>query len=146
LVGRSYSGFVITNAATGNSNVKALVYVDAFIPQEGDTLGGLANAQPGSCLGGNPANVFNVVPYSGPPADVHLYIKPNLVPGCFASGLPAPQAAVGTAERVIPPAQLTFMAKRAGAHITDVNAGHLSMISRANTVTKVIIDAANANG
>jgi len=177
LVGHSYSGFVITNAATGNSNVKALVYVDAFIPQEGDTLGGLANAQPGSCLGGNPANVFNVVPYSGPPADVHLYIKPNLVPGCFASGLPAPQAAViaatqrplaesafgetsgppawaaipswaviGTADRVIPPAQLTFMAKRAGAHITDVNAGHLSMISRANTATKVIIDAANANG
>ena len=177
MVGHSYSGFVITNAATGNSNVKALVYMDAFIPQEGDTLGGLANAQPGSCLGGNPANVFNVVPYSGPPADVHLYIKPNLVPGCFASGLPAPQAAViaatqrplaesafgepsgppawtaipscaviGTAERVIPPAQLTFMAKRAGAHITDVNAGHLSMISRANTVTKVIIDAANANG
>ena len=94
MVGHSYSGFVITNAATGNSNVKALVYMDAFIPQEGDTLGGLANAQPGSCLGGNPANVFNVVPYSGPPADVHLYIKPNLVPGCFASGLPAPQAAV----------------------------------------------------
>jgi len=35
---------------------------------------------------------------------------------------------------------------RTGAHITDVNAGHLSMISRANTVTKVIIDAANATG
>ena len=55
-------------------------------------------------------------------------------------------AVIGTADRVIPPAQLTFMAKRAGAHITDVNAGHLSMISRATTVTKVIIDAANATG
>src|SRR5277367_3664828 len=32
LVGHSYGGFVITDAATGNSNVKALVYVDAFIP------------------------------------------------------------------------------------------------------------------
>ena len=53
---------------------------------------------------------------------------------------------IGTADRVIPPAQLTVMANRAGAHITDGNAGHLSMISRANTVTKVIIDAANANG
>jgi len=41
---------------------------------------------------------------------------------------------------------LTSMAQRAGAHITDVNAGHLSMISRANTVRKVIIDAANATG
>ena len=53
---------------------------------------------------------------------------------------------VGTADLVIPPAVLTFMAQRAGAHITDVNAGHLSMISRANTVRKVIIDAANATG
>ena len=55
-------------------------------------------------------------------------------------------AVIGTADMVLPPAELTFMAQRADAHITDVNAGHLSMISRANTVTKVIIDAANANG
>src|SRR6516165_8200004 len=38
LVGHSYGGFVITNAATGNANVKALVYVDAFIPDQSDTL------------------------------------------------------------------------------------------------------------
>ena len=110
MVGHSYSGFVITNAATGNSNVKALVYVDAFIPQEGDTLGGLANAQPGSCLGGNPANVFNVVPYSGPPADVHLYIKPNLVPGCFASGLPAARP------RSLPPRSGRWRKARSASH------------------------------
>ena len=42
---------VITNAATGNVNVKALVYVDAFIPDQGETLGQLAGAQPGSCVG-----------------------------------------------------------------------------------------------
>ena len=35
LVGHSYGGAVITNAATGNSQVKALVYVDAFIPDQG---------------------------------------------------------------------------------------------------------------
>src|SRR4051794_32557126 len=35
LVGHSYGGFVITNAAAGAENVKALVYVDAFIPDEG---------------------------------------------------------------------------------------------------------------
>ena len=182
LVGHSYGGFVITNAATGDPEVKALVYVDAFIPDVHDTLAGLL-ANSGSCLGGSPADVFNVVPYpnpvgtGGPSGDVDTYIKPDVVPGCFASGLPAPQAAViaaiqrplalstlgepsgppawktipswaviGTADRVIPPAELTFMAQRAGAHITDVNAGHLSMISRANTVTKVIIDAANATG
>ena len=38
LVGHSYGGTVITNAALGNDQVKALVYVDAFIPAEHDTL------------------------------------------------------------------------------------------------------------
>jgi pimeloyl-ACP methyl ester carboxylesterase len=55
-------------------------------------------------------------------------------------------AVIGTGDRVIPPAELTFMAQRAGAHITDVNAGHLSLISRANVVTRVILDAVQATG
>src|SRR5262249_20914969 len=42
LVAHSYGGFVITNAATGNANVKALVYIDAFIPDTGQTLLDLA--------------------------------------------------------------------------------------------------------
>src|SRR5438270_139925 len=50
LVGHSYGGAVITNAATGNPHVQALVYVDAFIPDQGETLLQLASAQPGSCL------------------------------------------------------------------------------------------------
>ena len=45
---------------------------------------------------------------------------------------------------LIPPALLTSMAKRAGAHITDVNAGHLSMISDPETVAQVIEQAAQA--
>jgi pimeloyl-ACP methyl ester carboxylesterase len=170
LVGHSYGGAVITNAAVGDPQVRALVYVDAFIPDQGDTIGKLAS---GSCLG---SDSFNPVPYpGGPHGDVDLYIKPNLVPGCFATGLPASQASViaatqrplaasaftepsgapawktipswaviGTGDRVIPPAQLTFMAQRAGAHITDVNAGHLSLISRANVVTRVILQAVQA--
>jgi pimeloyl-ACP methyl ester carboxylesterase len=95
LVGHSYGGAVITNAAVGDPEVKALVFVDAFIPDQGETLGGLLASVPGSCLGGNPADIFNLVPYPGGPAgDVDTYIKPGLVPGCFASGLPASQAAV----------------------------------------------------
>ena len=118
------------------------------------------------------------MPYPGAPAgDVDLYIRPNLVPGCFASGLPASQAAViaatqrplaasaatepsgppawktipswaviGTADQVIPPAELTFMAKRAGARITDVDAGHLSLISEAPLVTRIILEAVQATG
>jgi pimeloyl-ACP methyl ester carboxylesterase len=176
LVGHSYGGAVITNAAVGDPEVRALVYVDAFIPDQGDTIGGLASARPGSCLGA--AGVFNAVPYpGGPPGDVDLYIKPDLVPGCFATGLPASQAAViaatqrpltasaftepsgppawktipswaviGTADQVIPPAELTFMAKRAGARITDVNAGHLSLISDPSVVTRVILKAVQATG
>jgi pimeloyl-ACP methyl ester carboxylesterase len=38
LVGHSYGGMVITNAATGNPNVKALVYIAAYAPDEGDTV------------------------------------------------------------------------------------------------------------
>ena len=172
LVAHSYGGAVITNAAVGAPGVRALVYVDAFIPDQGDTIGKLASE---SCLG---SDSFNPVPYpGGPPGDVDLYIKPNLVPGCFATGLPASQAAViaatqrpltasafaepsgppawktipswaviGTADQVIPPAELTFMAKRAGAHITDVNAGHLSLISKPSVVTSVILEAVQATG
>ena len=175
LVAHSYGGAVITNAAVGDPEVKALVYVDAFIPDQGDTIGGLAAMPPGSCLG---SGSFNPVPYpGGPPGDVDLYIKPSVVPGCFATGLPASQAAliaatqrplaasafgepsgppawktipswavIGTADRVIPPATLTFMAHRAGARITDVKSGHLSLISKAPVVTRVILEAVQATG
>ena len=176
LVGHSYGGAVITNAAVNNSDVKALVYVDAFIPDQNETLAQLVSAQPGSCLAGNPPDIFNLVPYPGAPTgDVDTYIKQSLVPGCFASGLPASQAAViaatqrplaastlgepsgppawktipswdviGTADRVLPPAEQIFMAKRAGAHITKVNAGHLSMIADPGVVVQVIEQAAKA--
>ena len=94
LVGHSYGGMVITNAATGNPNVKALVYDDAFIPAQTDTLLGLTSAQPGSCLA-NPPAVFNFAPYPGAPTgDADLYVKQSVFPGCFANGLPAAEAAV----------------------------------------------------
>jgi len=77
LVGHSYGGAVITNAAVGDPQIKALVFVDAFIPDQGETLGGLLGSVPGSCLGGDPADVFNFVPYpGGPPGDVDTYIQP----------------------------------------------------------------------
>jgi pimeloyl-ACP methyl ester carboxylesterase len=174
LVGHSYGGFAITNAAIGNPNVKALVYDDAYIPAQGDTLLGLTSAKPGSCLGA--PNVFNRVPYPGSPAgDVDLYVKPTVFPGCFANGLPPAEAAVlaatqrplpfsalteksgppawktipswdivGTADHVIPPAEQLAMAKNAGASITEINAPHLSMITDPGVVARVIIQAARA--
>jgi pimeloyl-ACP methyl ester carboxylesterase len=178
LVGHSYGGAVITNAAAGVTTVRALVYVDAFIPDEGETIGELAAAEPGSCLGGDPAETFDAVPYPGGPAgDVDLYIKQDRVPGCFATGLPADQAVViaatqrpltasafavpsgpaawktipswavvGTGDKVIPPAELTIMAKRARAQITEIEAGHLSLISHPSVVASVILKAVEATG
>jgi pimeloyl-ACP methyl ester carboxylesterase len=175
LVGHSYGGFVITNAATGNPAVKALVYVDAFIPDVGENL---LQHTAGSCLGGDPTKTFNVVPSAGA---VDLYVKnvpdppfPGLA-DCFANGL-SPQAAalvgavqrpisanallepsgppawrtipswslVGTADRVILPAEQESMSKRARAHIVNADAGHLSLISRPDAVTDLIAAAAAA--
>ena len=51
---------------------------------------------------------------------------------------------IGTADQALPPAEQKFMAQRAGAHITEVNAGHLSMIADPETVARVIEQAAHA--
>ena len=55
----------------------------------------LPSGQSGSCLGGNPTQVFNFVQFPGAPAgDFDLYVKPSLFPSCFANDLPAKRAAV----------------------------------------------------
>ncbi|SEQ40911.1 alpha/beta fold hydrolase [Microlunatus flavus] len=173
LVGHSYGGEVITNAATGNANVKALVYVDAFVPDQGQTLAQLATAVPGSCTGG-PNLTF--APYPGAPAGAQAaYLKQSAFPGCMANGLPLKKArqlaaaqrplatvaltdvsgvpawktipswaVVGTADHAIPPAEQLAMARNAHARITTVHAPHLSMIKRPHTVTSVILQAVHA--
>jgi len=173
LVGHSYGGAVITNAATGDSQVKALVYVDAFAPAQGQTLAQLLAAYPGSCV--VPANL-TVVPIPGAPAGVgDAYIKQSVFPSCMADGLPAAEAqvqaatqapiatialtqptgvpawktipswaVVGTADHAIPPALQLAMAENAHARITEVHAPHLSMISDPGVVTSVILQAVRA--
>jgi pimeloyl-ACP methyl ester carboxylesterase len=170
LVGHSYGGAVITNAATGDSQVKALVYIDAFAPAQGQTLAQLLAAYPGSCA--VPANL-TVVPFPGAPAGVgDAYIKQSVFPSCMANGLPAAEAqaaaatqapiatialtqptgvpawqtipswaVVGTADHAIPLALDLAMAENAHARITEVDAPHLSMISDPGVVTSVILQA-----
>jgi pimeloyl-ACP methyl ester carboxylesterase len=88
LVGHSYGGAVITNAAAGNPNVKALVYVDAAAPDVGETNGQLSGKT--SALSGNPATLFDSVPYAGGPAGaVQYYLKQNIFLNNFAPDLPA---------------------------------------------------------
>jgi pimeloyl-ACP methyl ester carboxylesterase len=174
LVAHSYGGFVATNAATGNDNVKALVYIDAFAPDEGETAGELA-ARGGSCVGND---ALNQVPYDGG-VDLYLRWEANLTyPGfleCFANGVARKEAAVlhavqrpaaaaqfvepsgppawktipswsliGTLDNVIPRALQEMMSSRAGAQITRVRAGHLTPITRPKDVTKVILSAVDA--
>jgi pimeloyl-ACP methyl ester carboxylesterase len=175
LVGHSYGGMVITNAATGNPNVKALVYINAYLPRRGDTVDQLTSEKPGSAL--DPNTTIDVVPIrdtDGTVADADLYVKPALFPDLFAAGVSAQQAAllaagqrplthsaideaspntpawqtipswalIGTADRVIPPAEQQLMATRAGAHMVKVNAPHLSMVSDPDAVTDLIQAAA----
>jgi pimeloyl-ACP methyl ester carboxylesterase len=174
LVAHSYGGFVITNAATGNTNVKALVYIDSFMPDEGEILGRLA-ASSGSCIDGG---ALNAVPYDGG-VDLYLRWEANLrYPGfieCFANGVEPEKAAVlaaaqrpaaaaqfgepsgppawktipswsliGTLDNVIPLALQEEMSSRAGARISRVRAGHLTPITRPADVTKVILSAVDA--
>ncbi|CAN5779125.1 alpha/beta hydrolase [soil metagenome] len=93
LVGHSYGGSVITNAAAGNQNVKALVYVDAAAPAAGETNGSLSG--PDSVLKQKPeSELFDKLPYPGAPAGaVDLYLKKDVFLQNFGNDLPADEAA-----------------------------------------------------
>ena len=169
LAAHSYGGAVITNAATGVPNVKALVYIDAFIPDVGERLLDLA---PGSCVGVDPTKVFNFVPGPGG-IDLYLQTAPNGpytgIAECFANGVDRDTTAlvaatqrpaainqvvevsgppawktipswslIGTEDNVIPAAAQSTMSTRANATVTTIKAGHLSLISQPEAVTKVI--------
>jgi pimeloyl-ACP methyl ester carboxylesterase len=93
LVGHSYGGVVITNAATGNANVKALVYVAAYAPAEGESIGSLSALVPGGMIG--PATL-TIMPFPAPDGSTALegVITPSVFHEVFAADLPARTAAV----------------------------------------------------
>ncbi|MET0702365.1 MAG: alpha/beta hydrolase [Mycobacterium sp.] len=92
LVGHSYGGSVITNAAQGNPNVKALVYVDAAAPDVGETTGSLSGAD--SVLTLKPkTELFDTLPYPGAPAGASdIYLKQDIFLQSFGNDLPPQQA------------------------------------------------------
>ena len=171
-VAHSYGGAVISNAATGASNVVGLVYVAAFAPDEGEKLLDVEGASKDSVL--NSA----LVPHEYPTASgtgTEFSIDPAKARDAFAGDLSEAQAAlVGTIQR--PVADLAFgepsgapawknlpswavvatgdkaagtdvvrsMAERAGADITQVDGSHVIMISQPDVVTDVIMKAVNA--
>lgn len=169
LVAHSYGGMVISNAVEGNTNVQALVYVDAFAPDAGESAFTLSTLYPGSVLG--PA----LLPVPLPDGTADLYIQQDKVPTVFAPDIPegdaqwmaATQRPVtdaalneasgepawktipswfiyGERDLVIPPELIAFMAKRADAMETIVipGASHVAMISHPDEVANVIVQAA----
>jgi pimeloyl-ACP methyl ester carboxylesterase len=92
LAGHSYGGAVITNAAAGLANVKALVYVDAAAPAPGETNGQLSGTN--SVLATDtPAQLFFTTQYPGAPAGAsELYLKENIFIHNFANDLPTGEA------------------------------------------------------
>ncbi|PRH89544.1 alpha/beta hydrolase [Labrys okinawensis] len=172
LVGHSYGGSVISEAATGKTNVQGLVYVAAFAPDTGETAIGLTGKFPGSTLG---PTLAPPVPIPGGGKD--LYIQQAKFPAQFAADVPAgeaklmaatqrpiAEAALGEAstepawktipswfvygdkDRNIPPQALAFMAERAHSKQTVVvkGASHVVMVSNPAAVAKLIETAAQA--
>jgi len=88
LVGHSYGGFVITNAATGG-DVRALVYVDAFMPDDGETTFQLVGGSGSAIDVPDPTTVLDIVGYPGAPeGDAEAFLKPDTVHQSFAQDLP----------------------------------------------------------
>jgi pimeloyl-ACP methyl ester carboxylesterase len=171
LVGHSYGGAVITNAAVGHANVKALVYIAGWALDQGDSIGSLITKFPGSLIG--PATTIGR-PYPLPDGSqgTDLYLTRQGVATAFAadvsptvqgqifatqrpfsvdafnskSGVPAWKTIpswylVTTEDKAIPPATQLFMAKRADARITEVSSSHVAMYSHPDRVVEVILDA-----
>ena len=160
LVGHSYGGIVITNAAYNNPNVKGLVYVAAFAPNDGQSLG-------------------NFVDVTKLPKDLLIidsggfaYINPKLFPQSFAQDVNSTQAdimavtqkplstsifaeksgppawkqlptwyQVSENDRMIPPAAEHMFAKEMNATTISLPASHASMVSHPNEIAQLILNA-----
>lgn len=162
LVGHSYGGAIIT-VAGNNPKVSGLVYVAAFAPDEGETLGGLAKP-------------YGATPLFGeiqPIADGFLLLTPKGVHENFAQDLSAEERSVLVAtqgatqgailgtpigkaawhakpswfviaenDRAISPEQQRVTAKRMGAKTLTLPTSHVAMLAKPKEVAKFIIEAA----
>ncbi|SNY25961.1 alpha/beta fold hydrolase [Paractinoplanes atraurantiacus] len=89
LVGHSYGGVVISNAAGNLDRVRALVYVNAFIPAEGESIFQLLGGSGSALDVPDPTTVLDVVGYPGAPeGDAEAFLKPDTVFTFFAQDLP----------------------------------------------------------
>jgi pimeloyl-ACP methyl ester carboxylesterase len=175
LVGHSYGGAVITDAATGAGNVSGLVYVAAFSPDTDERLGDIAAGSKDSLLG--TAQVQRDYPAgSDGQTAVELLVDPARFHEVFAADLPAEQAAVlaatqrpvaaaafsdpcgppawkslpswavvATADKAAGTDIVRSMAQRAGAETVELDGSHVIMVSQPRGVSEVIVTAARAS-
>jgi pimeloyl-ACP methyl ester carboxylesterase len=161
LVGHSYGGAVITSAAHGAQNVKALVYIAAFAPDDGESLGSFPPGPGGKFVAPGPSGL--------------LYIERSEFPANFAGDLPASEAAtlaavqrpvsgaifgdkmgppawksikswyqVSEDDKMIPPDVERMFASRAKATTISLPSSHASLVSRPKEVSELILAAASS--
>ena len=174
LVGHSYGGNVISMAATGNDQVKALVYLNGWMCDEGESQQELLERFEGSLVGPS----IRPVPFTGADGSegADLFLAPEAFREAFAAdvdqatadvmaaaqrpyaaaafaGAPSSPPAwktlpcwylLGTEDKAIPPALQRFMAERANATIVEVPASHVSFVSQPDAATQLILQAVNA--
>ena len=163
LVGHSYGGVVITEA--GNApNVVGLVYIAAFIPDQGESAFGLLSQIPAASKATRATK------------DDFLYLDPAAFPADFAADVPRAQAnfmahsqamvakaaagapvttaawhqkkswaLIATRDRNINPDLERTMAKRAGSETIEVPASHAVYVSKPDDVARLIERAAKAS-
>ncbi|WP_413754009.1 alpha/beta hydrolase [Streptomyces sp. R-74717] len=170
LVGHSYGGAVISQAAADAPQVKALVYIAAFVPDIGENALQLTDKFPGSTLGQATATQYYPLPDGSQGEE--LVIKKDLFRKQFAAGVPRPTAQVmaagqrpitlaalqepataaawkripswylvATEDRNIPPAAERWMAERARSRTVTVRAPHAAAVSDPGPVTGLILRA-----
>jgi pimeloyl-ACP methyl ester carboxylesterase len=164
VVGHSYGGAVMTGAAAGNENVKALVYIAAFAPAAGEPLGAYLGEYP------NELQSAFVVDAAG-----FVYLDPAKFHEFFAGDLSESKAAVmaatqkpafghifeesleaaawetipswaliSTEDKTLNPDMVRFYAERMGATISEIKSSHVSFISHPSVVFNLIEEAVAA--
>ncbi|MEU8587295.1 alpha/beta hydrolase [Streptomyces sp. NPDC048664] len=172
LAGHSYGGAVISTAAAGDAQVKALVYISALMPDVGESGMSLAARFPSAL-----ATATESVPYEAGSgvSGTDLYLKRDKVRPVFAACLPAGQAdllgvtqrpaattafsqkakvaawkdipswaLVGRQDMTINPDQERFEARRAHSHTVEIDSCHVSPIAHPDAVADLILQAATA--
>lgn len=174
LVGHSYGGNVISVAGAGNDEVKALVYLNGWMCDEGESQQQLLEKFEGSLVGPS----IRPVPFTGPDGSegADLYLDRDAFHEAFAADVDPETAAVmaaaqrpyavaafagtpsgalawktlpcwyllGTEDKAIPPELQRFMAERAHATIVEVPASHVSFVSQPEAAIELILQAVEA--